>query len=281
VAAKRPEHQLLLNEGITVTRISGIQAHQARGAGKFIVAKLLLFVVTGSYSLPAQAAISYSDDFEAATLDPFWSTVAINGSITHPSTTEIHGGSQSVQFNVGTGSQKDVELYHAFATPQFGRASVFAFDAYADQFSGAGYVQLSLSNSILGESVAYVTAWDFDFGPGNGGDYVYGVGSAIPFAFSGIDRTRDWHEFEIDVQATYTSISIDGIEVYSGAGGNPFDRVTLLMYGPGFRQEGSAYFDDFSLSAVPEPASMLVWGLLATGAVVIGRRRLVNRANPV
>jgi hypothetical protein len=213
------------------------------------------------------SATSFTDGFEGTTLDPFWTTLQNSGSITFPSTAQVHSGSQAVQFNstFGTG-QKNIELNHTFATPQFGEVSVWLFDTGADLWSG-NYLGLRIKNTALGVGASLFTN-DFDHGRQNGGNYYFNVfdgsGGVTP-----IDRTQAWHEFAISSTPSALRLSVDGQTVFSGPGGTPFDFVAFDMHGPDWRPAFVSYFDDFSFTAIPEPTSTAIAtgiGLLAFGA---------------
>src|SRR5436305_15237970 len=60
----------------------------------------------------------FMDGFEAPTLNQFWATSIQSGSVTHPSTVQVHTGNQSVQLNsTQTTQNKWIYLYHTFAQP--------------------------------------------------------------------------------------------------------------------------------------------------------------------
>src|SRR5216684_3153869 len=68
------------------------------------------------------ALSGFVDNFEGPTLNPFWAQYARSGSITFPSTAQVHSGSQSVQLNsTNTGRDKYISLEHTFAQPVYGR----------------------------------------------------------------------------------------------------------------------------------------------------------------
>jgi hypothetical protein len=76
-------------------------------------------------SAPAADATSFTDPFEGATLDSFWTSGAQNGTITFPATDRVHGGTQAVRFNATGSGQKELSLSHQFSKPLFGTVSTW------------------------------------------------------------------------------------------------------------------------------------------------------------
>ncbi len=221
----------------------------------------------------------FTDNFEGPALDPFWSPSAVSGSITFPSTAQAHSGNQSVQFNstYNTG-QKNITLAHDFASPIFGEASVWIYDTGADVAS-SNYIQLTIEDTTNGGGKgAYLNAWDYDAGPSNGGDYVFGVSGRIDYQFTGIDRTQAWHQFRIDSEPDSLSLAVDGITVYTGAGGVPFNQVKLQMYGPTWRPAWVSYFDDFEFAPFGQPG--LVTNTNDSGPGSLRQAILDSNSNP-
>lgn len=141
-------------------------------------------------ALVAGDPAEFSDGFEAATLNSFWSIRQDAGSITFPSTTQVHSGQQSVQFNsVADAGQKTIELKHTFAAPQYGTASVWVFDSGADLTSG-NYIRLYVANTERETSAALYTT-DYDLGAADGGNYYFNVDGTS--TSSSVDRTCAWH----------------------------------------------------------------------------------------
>jgi hypothetical protein len=210
--------------------------------------------------------ITYTDGFEAPTLNPFWSTYSQSGSIAL-STAQAHSGEQSVQFTSSAGSEnKSIELSHTFSTPIYGVTSVWVLDTGAGAAS-SNYISFLISNSNL-NFTAVIGTYDYGFaggGPGRGDQYDF---SDSPFAgatATGIERSLAWHQFSFVDTPQSLSIMVDGVTVYTraGAGGTPLDQVVLEMSGPSWRPGWVSYFDDFSFSqaSVPEPSTLTLAGV--------------------
>jgi hypothetical protein len=183
---------------------------------------------------------AYSDGFENPTLNSFWGTRTDSGSISSV-TSPVHGGGRAVQFNsVSTGANKYIELNHTFPTPVYGRASVWVYDTGADVGS-SNYLALMLTRSTGVYEQQLIVGYDYDLGPNNGGNYYVGPGDIN----SGVDRTRNWHEFVIDTTPVSLRFYIDGQLVRSEARGFAFDHLYLTMFGPSWRPAWTGHFDDF------------------------------------
>jgi hypothetical protein len=195
---------------------------------------------------------SYSDNFEAATFNPFWTiTSQDNGTITL-CTGENHtpGGVQSACFSTpGSGGQKSLVLEHQFTPSAQGDFVVWYYDSLQTYYN---FLYLG-SNNSSGLPSAFVGTQDFDptcyeaaldTSSGRTGPN----GSCGPFpgaATTNVVRTVGWHELEINVAASTFTISIDGNQVLNVLGSFSFDYVALEFFGPE-ASAATAYFDDFS-----------------------------------
>ncbi len=195
---------------------------------------------------------SYFDGFEA----PFWTLTEQSGAV-RESTKRPHEGSRSAEFvSTNTGQDKWIYMTHDFDEPQYGRVSVWMYDTGAD-VSSSNYLWLTLYNTAEG-MIADVLTFDYDLGPGQGGDVYYyrpWNTNAQPIR-SSIDRTQAWHLWEIETAPDLFSIAIDGQIVYESSQGMPFNRVRLGMSGPSWRPAWTAYFDDFFLDAYVETGDL-------------------------
>jgi hypothetical protein len=209
---------------------------------------LLAVLGLGLFGVSANA--QFSDNFEGSSLNSFWSVWTRSGSVVFPGTTRAHGGSQSVELvTVDSGLDKNVDLYHLFPAPTYGTVSVWVYDTAADVNSANSITfQVSRASSMFAD----IWTADYDLGLGqNGSTYGYGAPNVTPGTVSGIDRTKAWHQFTISCLPNALTIKIDSTVVYTGPGGQPFDRVDMDLGGPSWRPAWSAQFDDFQF--VPDP----------------------------
>jgi hypothetical protein len=216
---------------------------------------LSVILLGGPAALPAA---DFSDSFEGPSLHPFWSLLQNSGSITLSSNL-AHTGEQSVRlhstYNTG---QKNIELFHVMSQPVYGRVSVRLFDTGADEQS-ANYLGIYVSNRELGVSASLFTQ-DYDEGSANGGTYAFTPFQA-PGAATSVDRTKAWHHLVITATAEALTMEIDGITIYTGAGGTRFDRVALEMHGPSWRPAWNCAFDDFEFTEFVDshPPGFVYW----------------------
>ena len=138
--------------------------------------------------------LTYTDGFEAPTLNPFWSTSIQSGSIAL-STGQAHSGNQSVQLSsTDTGVTKSIQLFHDFSTPVYGVTSVWVLDTGAGADS-SNYIAFSINNAALNFGAGLLT-FDYGFqggGPGRGDQYDYIDSPFVDVAATGIQRSGIWH----------------------------------------------------------------------------------------
>ncbi|PYJ93930.1 MAG: hypothetical protein DME23_25600, partial [Verrucomicrobia bacterium] len=171
-----------------------------------------------------QGPLNFTDDFEPPVLNPFWTNYANAGFVVFPSTNLVHGGAQSVALSsVANAGQKSIGVYHDFAAPIYGRASIWIYDSGADELSGnsIGFHARNLSQN----KSASLFAQDYDLGPSDGGTYYYQAFGLSGTSRTSMDRTKAWHQFTIIASEQTLTMQIDGVTVYSGPGGVPFDRI--------------------------------------------------------
>jgi hypothetical protein len=167
-------------------------------------------------------------------LSSFWHTYANAGSVVFPSTNLVHSGAQSVALSsLANAGQKSIGAYHDFAAPIFGRASIWVYDSGADELSG-NYIGFHVRNISQNKSASLFTQ-DYDLGSSDGGTYYYQVFGRRETPRTSIDRTQAWHEFTIIASEQMLTMQIDGVTVYAGPGGVPFDRVEFEIHGPTWR----------------------------------------------
>ncbi|HRZ36328.1 MAG TPA: hypothetical protein P5534_08185 [Candidatus Paceibacterota bacterium] len=164
--------------------------------------------VLGVASSLSTFAIAFTDGFEGATLNPFWTSKAQSGSISLGSTM-VYAGSQSLQLqSYYYSGQKDIRLFHTFEQAMYGTFSVMVYDTGADQNSG-NYLQFYIKNAADDAAVLWVN--DYDWGPSNGGNWYYSVydegevrdtvDGVLGNASSQVDRERRWFNLEIEALA--------------------------------------------------------------------------------
>jgi hypothetical protein len=116
----------------------------------------------------------FSDSFEGASLNPFWSSNTQSGSI-QLTNAMAHSGSQSVEFiSTETALTKEIQLFHNFSSPTYGETSVWIYDTGA-AVDSSNYIGFQISNSSPDFS-AGLTTFDYGFrggGPGYGDQYNY------------------------------------------------------------------------------------------------------------
>ena len=206
---------------------------------------LTLLAVLGLGLFGVSANAQFSDNFEGSSLNPFWATELHSGSVVCPSSTRAHSGSHSVELNTtNTGLDKNVRIYHSFGAPTYGTVSFWVYDTGAD-VSSANSITFYVSRAS--SPVATIYTADYDLGPGqNGSTYNYNATNLPPGgASSGIDRTKAWHQFTLSCLPNALTMRIDSTVVYSGPGGQTFDRVDMDLGGPYWRPAWSVQFDDF------------------------------------
>lgn len=215
----------------------------------FTLNAIYILLVSLLFNPVARAAdpASYTDDFEGATLNPFWTAYEQNGAVVCHSTTQAHAGAAAVLLQGTGGGQKYVWITHTFETPQYGKVSVWVYDT-----KEYIYFDLILGNS---ETVIGNQDWNFDY-------YYYGANGTG--GMSSAPRSVGWHKFEINCTVNAQILTVDNQTVYSGPGGRPFNEIKLNVSGPG-PGSGSIAFDDFSFEAAPAPAPIQITSLKGNG----------------
>lgn len=206
---------------------------------RILLALSLLGFANGSF-----AQNNFTDGFEGASLDPFWTTTTVMGTVTMPSTAVVHSGLQSLQLDTGPYNPSSAGKYaicsHSFAAPQYGTVSVWMYDPIATAAS-SNYIALSAGPIWVG-------TFDYNLTPTNGGSYVYSTGASS--IHTTVPKSPGWHQFTISSTRSSATITIDGTVVYSGSVNLPISEIQLRMSAPQWRPSWTCYFDDFTWSAV-------------------------------
>jgi hypothetical protein len=208
---------------------------------------------------PAIRANTYSDSFEGASINPFW-TVSGPGSATL-TTTVAQSGSQSLLLTLSSVFPWDVNLDHTFSADTIGDASVDMQVTQCCNFSAA--LQITSSNGD------WVDIERVSSGATDARESIGGVQTVYPVTFS----ASPWQSLDVPVNANGVSASLNGATIFTDPRFTGFDEVTLEVWGG---PSGSAYFDSFSVTtASPEPGS----GLLLTGILLAGvmLNRLIDK----
>jgi hypothetical protein len=131
----------------------------------------------------------------------------------------------------------------------------------------ANYITFWVSRASY-SMVANMGTYDYDLGSGQGGStYYYGATNVPSGPSSGIDRTQAWHQFTVACLPNALTMRIDGTLIYTGPGGQTFDRVDMILNGPSWRPAWSAQFDDFQFTPDPGLDVHMYAGLTLSGTV--------------
>ena len=169
----------------------------------------VLAVMSALATAGAASAQSFTDDFEGATINPFWSATQQSGTV-GLSTDTSKSGFQSVKFTSPSGCcQRNVLLTHSFALATKGTLSVWFYD------SGPGttlYSGIYAFDSGPAQTDFHVNVADW-----NGSTYAWG-GAGVSETATAVSRTAGWHQFTLQVAATGYTALIDQTVVGSVPG---------------------------------------------------------------
>lgn len=247
-----------------------------RGSSILLAAPIALALAGSLLPLAASASpVSFIDDFEAATLDPYWNNV-ISPPRVSLSSSVSHSGSQSLRLDSVAGADGGGGVRSFFGQPTKGEFSVWVYDSAAGQGSNR-YFQLavgSLSDPLDRYAIGMMD-WD-------GGTYYWDDGDGTPGS-TGVPRTLGWHFFQIKVGENDVAMFIDNTEVLRRTGDLAYDYVSLHAFGPSWRPTVSYWIDDFSASLpgqVPDGGSTAAaLGLGVLGLTLVRSRHPLR--NPV
>ncbi len=243
--------------------------------------RFMILVATGLVMAcfsPTQAALEFTDGFEGTSLDPFWnaddnpfpaySPACSEWSSYAFSSEQVRSGNQSLKivYQANPEGVTTFFLEHLFAAPVQGKFSVWFYDTL-DPIWGGLYLDRDVPYD-LGETWASIGKVPFfDFSRPDYGDFGYYVDQLPGWKVKGGDKSLGWHHYEITVTDNGSSYRLDGVDLGLI---NPLTNASTLLlmtqrpYGiPGVFV---TYFDDFSFTPIPEPATVFV---LSVGAWVL------------
>ncbi len=198
------------------------------------------------------SAQTFTDGFEGASLDPFWTPAwqGYSGGWTL-SSEQAHSGSQSLKIT----SQQF--LSHDFGSPQTGSISVWVYSAIGTT-GASGALEAYFGNASdwsNSATLAFGGAPGYAQGIGCGGAYIDGVyfggnGPNGPACIYPLYPPQDgqWHLFEITVNSSGLKMSVDGIVYLTNPTPQSFSFLDIGLWG---YPNGVGYFDDFSATFTP------------------------------
>ena len=209
---------------------------------------------------PAGAAATlYTDNFEASSINPFW-TLSGPGSATLTGSA-AQSGSQGLQLTASASFPWNITLSHDFGSDLSGAVAVYlqvpqccGFSAALSLFAGNGdWVNLErVNNGATGARIS-----------------VAGQQSVNPVSFSG----NPWQLLEIGADSSGVIARLNGATVLIDPRITNLRSVELTLWGG---PTGTAYFDDFAVTETPEPGTAPLIG--AAVACVMARLRRRNPA---
>jgi hypothetical protein len=217
---------------------------------KYFPAAIAALLSAGLAAAAAAPSEPFSESFEGIQIYPYWTLTQGYGTVAL-SKDHAYSGSQSLKFASLAGGQRDMVATHTFAQPTKGSVSIAFYDAAPGQETL--YEYLTLTNSKNPNQAASVGTRDFDaycysaaitdgatgLGP-NANCGIYPQITTAP-----VKRTLGWHVFSIHYDTASVSLAIDGVVVFTTALNFEFDTIQLVVAGPYWRPNTTAYFDNF------------------------------------
>jgi len=195
---------------------------------------LVAVALASGFTLNAQ---TFTDGFEAATLDPYWTIIQGPGTATLTNS-EIHSGSEALQLTSTSSFPSNAAIAHDYGSDlSSGSFSVWMQGSQLCCYSGAA---MQLHNSA-GDGYVLIQQDGNNSTPSN---FVVRVGRpGLPendFQFTA--TAADWHLVEYDVSSGGVTFKFDGAAIFTDPSFTTFRYVYLTIWG-GYG--GTAYYDDF------------------------------------
>ena len=203
----------------------------------------------GNNIMPAASLAqgSFSDNFEGATFDPYW-TLSQQGGTISLSTAQAHSGMHSALFNSPSGVNRQVWLQHTYPDASKGIITTWLYDTTPG--TNNIYALLDIQNTQLGQDIGVGI---MDSNPSSYHVYASGIENVPVY-----QRSLGWHELKIAFNTNDVQIFIDSTLVKTYAGDYSFDSVRIGVQAPSYNPNGAFYFDDFSVQRVVNSKSCLV-----------------------
>jgi hypothetical protein len=226
--------------------------------------RIVLLSVFGFMPFTQVFSATYSDSFDNLN---FWNITQQQYGSVSISSAQAHSGNNSLMLSSVDGGQRWISATRSFDTLGKGKASIWFYDTAPGEerlYSSFVLRNSTVSNNTMG--------YDFSIGVTDSNANWYEAGTQFENASSmtSVARTSGWHNFEIELAQGFANFYIDGAKVHSTAGDFQFDKVKLQEFGPGWRPNMNAYFDDFSAITAPEPLSCALF--ILGGGALFGRR---------
>ncbi|MBI3415315.1 MAG: hypothetical protein HY043_08350 [Verrucomicrobia bacterium] len=210
----------------------------------------LVFLLASVHRLEAQSnavpgSVHFVDDFEGPTLAPFWN---YGGGPTDFSPF-AHGGQHSLHISNLPGGPPPGGPSHLFPQRMYGTVSVWMYDRNDPLESTSQFINLDPCCTVGYTTICFL----FHLPHPNCDDEQYVTGFRLgPGGVTLGNRSTGWHQFQISASSSNTVIALDGVQVYTRAGGLPFNRIDL----GGGSADGRGivpdlFFDDFSCDVFP------------------------------